>query len=118
MHREYIERIVSEVRSGATNGVYFEKEVYSLFANPLAERFRSGVWVNIGEPIDVRARLAAAYAIDADLINNRALGGKGLPGKGIINANQLNEVREGEVTVAVEVIWRDLRPRPIYAESR
>src|SRR4029078_10393964 len=25
------------------------------------------------------------YAIDADLINNRALGGKGLPGKGIIN---------------------------------
>jgi peptide/nickel transport system substrate-binding protein len=35
---------------------------------------------------DVRARLAAAYALDADLINNRALGGKGLPGKGIINA--------------------------------
>lgn len=34
-----IERLVDEVRSGATNGLYFEKEVYSLFANPLAERF-------------------------------------------------------------------------------
>jgi nicotinamidase/pyrazinamidase len=34
-----IERLVGEVRSGATNGLYFEKEVYSLFANPLAERF-------------------------------------------------------------------------------
>jgi nicotinamidase/pyrazinamidase len=33
------EPIVAEVRSGATQGVYFEKEVYSLFANPLAERF-------------------------------------------------------------------------------
>jgi nicotinamidase/pyrazinamidase len=31
--------IVDEVVRGATHGVYFEKEVYSLFANPLAERF-------------------------------------------------------------------------------
>jgi nicotinamidase/pyrazinamidase len=31
--------IVGEVVRGETHGVYFEKEVYSLFANPLAERF-------------------------------------------------------------------------------
>ena len=31
--------IVDEVVRGETQGVYFEKEVYSLFANPLAERF-------------------------------------------------------------------------------
>jgi nicotinamidase/pyrazinamidase len=31
--------ILAEVARGATQGVYFEKEVYSLFANPLAERF-------------------------------------------------------------------------------
>jgi len=31
--------ILAEVTRGATQGVYFEKEVYSLFANPLAERF-------------------------------------------------------------------------------
>ncbi len=31
--------LVEELVSGRTQGVYFEKEVYSLFANPLAERF-------------------------------------------------------------------------------
>jgi nicotinamidase/pyrazinamidase len=34
-----IDSIVREIHGGETNGVYFEKEVYSLFANPLAERF-------------------------------------------------------------------------------
>jgi nicotinamidase/pyrazinamidase len=31
--------VVDEVLAGQTEGVYFEKEVYSMFANPLAERF-------------------------------------------------------------------------------
>ncbi|WP_235879699.1 cysteine hydrolase family protein [Polyangium aurulentum] len=31
--------VVDEVLRGQTEGVYFEKEVYSMFANPLAERF-------------------------------------------------------------------------------
>ncbi len=31
--------VLAEVARGATQGVYFEKEVYSLFANPLAEGF-------------------------------------------------------------------------------
>lgn len=34
-----VESIVGEVLSGDTRGVYFEKEVYSMFANPLAEQF-------------------------------------------------------------------------------
>jgi nicotinamidase/pyrazinamidase len=34
-----VDPVVAEVARGATQGVYFEKEVYSLFANPLAERF-------------------------------------------------------------------------------
>jgi nicotinamidase/pyrazinamidase len=34
-----IDPIVRELSQGAMHGVYFEKEVYSLFANPLAERF-------------------------------------------------------------------------------
>jgi nicotinamidase/pyrazinamidase len=34
-----VQSIVDELVRGATQGVYFEKEVYSLFANPLAERF-------------------------------------------------------------------------------
>ena len=35
----WLEELAREVLSGATQGVYFEKEVYSLFANPLAEAF-------------------------------------------------------------------------------
>lgn len=34
---------------------------------------------------DKRVRQAVAYSIDANVINQRALGGKGLPGKGIVN---------------------------------
>lgn len=34
-----VEHIVEELLRGETQGVYFEKEVYSMFANPLAERF-------------------------------------------------------------------------------
>ncbi len=34
-----IESIVEEVLRGDTRGVYFEKEVYSMFANPMAEQF-------------------------------------------------------------------------------
>lgn len=34
-----LESILEEVVRGDTQGVYFEKEVYSMFANPLAERF-------------------------------------------------------------------------------
>jgi nicotinamidase/pyrazinamidase len=39
VHHAPIEPIVDELSRGDTQGVYFEKEVYSLFANPLAERF-------------------------------------------------------------------------------
>jgi nicotinamidase/pyrazinamidase len=34
-----LEEPVRELKEGLTQGVYFEKEVYSFFANPLAERF-------------------------------------------------------------------------------
>ncbi len=34
-----LDALVAEVACGETQGVYFEKEVYSLFANPLAEGF-------------------------------------------------------------------------------
>ena len=44
------ESVVREVVSGATQGVYFEKEVYSLFANPLAERFLRALFATFPEP--------------------------------------------------------------------
>jgi hypothetical protein len=38
--------------------------------------------------------------------------------KNILNRNQLNEVREAETTLAVEMIWRDLRTGEILTRPR
>jgi hypothetical protein len=38
--------------------------------------------------------------------------------KNIINRNQLNEVREAETVLAVEVVWRDLRTGEILSKPR
>jgi nicotinamidase/pyrazinamidase len=43
-----LESILDEVVRGATQGVYFEKEVYSLFANPLAEGFLADLAARAG----------------------------------------------------------------------
>ncbi len=45
-----LDSVVREVASGVTQGVYFEKEVYSLFANPLAERFLKALFATFPEP--------------------------------------------------------------------
>lgn len=44
------DHVVHELATGATQGAYFEKEVYSLFANPLAERFVAGLVARAGVP--------------------------------------------------------------------
>jgi nicotinamidase/pyrazinamidase len=46
-----IDPIVQELVTGALGGVYFEKEVYSLFANPLAERFLRSLEAAAGKPV-------------------------------------------------------------------
>jgi hypothetical protein len=38
--------------------------------------------------------------------------------KNIVNRNQLNEIREAETTLAVEVVWRDLRTGEILTRPR
>lgn len=38
--------------------------------------------------------------------------------KGIINRNQLNEVREAETYLAVDVVWKDLRTGEILSQPR
>jgi nicotinamidase/pyrazinamidase len=58
--------VVKELASGATNGVYFEKEVYSLFANPLAERFlRAFVGEVRGSPEMIVYGVATDYCVKA-----------------------------------------------------
>jgi nicotinamidase/pyrazinamidase len=61
-----IDSIVDEVVSGETQGVYFEKEVYSLFANPLAERFVEKLLaVGGGKPEFVVYGVATDYCVKA-----------------------------------------------------
>jgi nicotinamidase/pyrazinamidase len=60
-----IESIVGEMLSGATQGAYFEKEVYSLFANPLAERFLAGLMPTLGAPELVVYGVATDYCVKA-----------------------------------------------------
>lgn len=49
----------------------------------------------------VSCRENADTELDGKIINWR---------KSVININQLNEIREGEIGIAVELTWRDLRP--------
>lgn len=46
----WLDGILREIKSGQTQGVYFEKEVYSLFANELAERFLAEMVKLCGAP--------------------------------------------------------------------
>jgi len=36
----------------------------------------------------------------------------------VINRNQLNEIREGQTTLAVEIVWRDLRTGEVLSQPR
>jgi nicotinamidase/pyrazinamidase len=61
-----ISSIVAELVQGATHGVYFEKEVYSLFANPLAERFVKELLEHAGaSPEFVVYGVATDYCVKA-----------------------------------------------------
>jgi nicotinamidase/pyrazinamidase len=67
--------IVQEVVSGATQGVYFEKEVYSLFANPLAERFLKALFATFPEPPELFVYgVATDYCVKAAALGLRARG--------------------------------------------
>ncbi|MDI1451469.1 isochorismatase family protein [Polyangium sp. 6x1] len=58
--------IVDEVIRGATQGVYFEKEVYSLFVNPLADPFVKALSAQFGEPLSfVVFGVATDYCVKA-----------------------------------------------------
>ncbi|MDI1478798.1 isochorismatase family protein [Polyangium sp. y55x31] len=58
--------IVDEVIRGETQGVYFEKEVYSLFVNPLADPFVKALAAQFGEPLSfVVFGVATDYCVRA-----------------------------------------------------
>jgi nicotinamidase/pyrazinamidase len=70
-----IDGLVGEVARGATQGVYFEKEVYSLFANPLAERFLQALFATFPEPPELFVYgVATDYCVKAAALGLRARG--------------------------------------------
>ena len=70
---------VAELVGGATHAVYFEKEVYSLFANPLAERFLARLVDELGArgggaPEFVVYGVATDYCVKAAALGLRERG--------------------------------------------
>jgi len=61
-----IEPWVAELASGTTNAVYFEKEVYSLFANPLAERFLRALAADLAQRDDGKPPAFVVYGVATD----------------------------------------------------
>jgi nicotinamidase/pyrazinamidase len=67
--------VVGEIVRGDTQGVYFEKEVYSLFANPLAERFLAALAAQAGgAPELVVYGVATDYCVKAAALGLRERG--------------------------------------------
>ena len=61
-----LDDLLAEVVRGDTQGVYFEKEVYSLFANPLAEGFLAAFTRAAGGPVEyVVYGVATDYCVRA-----------------------------------------------------
>jgi hypothetical protein len=55
---------------------------------------------------------------DCDRADTELLGNVASISKNIVNRNQQNQVREGEVVVQVDVVWRDLRDGTILSNPR
>ena len=70
-----LDSVVREVASGVTQGVYFEKEVYSLFANPLAEPFLKALFAARPEPPELFVYgVATDYCVKEAALGLRARG--------------------------------------------
>ena len=70
-----VDSVVREVASGVTQGVYFEKEVYSLFANPLAEPFLKALFATFPEPPELFVYgVATDYCVKEAALGLRARG--------------------------------------------
>ncbi|MBK8940847.1 MAG: isochorismatase family protein [Polyangiaceae bacterium] len=69
------EDLSAELASGAANGLYFEKEVYSLFVNPNAEAILAALAARAGGPLDVIVfGVATDYCVKAAALGLRARG--------------------------------------------
>jgi len=104
--------IARELRSGATQGVYFEKEVYSLFANPLAEGFVKALLAG-DSPEFIVYGVAADYCVKAAAIGLAQRGYKtavltdaiaGITAKGTASAIKEMKAAGVRITQASELL--------------
>lgn len=74
--------------------------------------FRPGLEFRLTQAVirEIEAKTTFKVVSNANNADTELLGKIANRTKGIITSNQLGEIREGETTVAIELVWRDLRP--------
>ncbi len=82
--------------------------------------FRQGIEFDLTREVVRQIQLKTPYRVvscwqDAD---TELSGNITLANKTILNRNQLNEIREAETTLAVELIWRDLKTGEILSRPK
>jgi hypothetical protein len=94
------------------------KSVYvPIFANIT---FRRGLEFDLTQAVIREIQLKTPFKV----VSNRECADTELTGKIInlnklmLNRNQLNEVREAETTLTVEIVWRDLRTGEVLSQPR
>jgi hypothetical protein len=79
-----------------------------------------GIEVDITEAVVREIGRTTAFKVtsDCDRADTELLGNVVSIGKNILNLNQLNFLREGELVVTVDVVWRDLRTGELLSNPR
>jgi nicotinamidase/pyrazinamidase len=90
-------RLAAELMSGATQALYFEKEVYSLFANPLAETVVEVVDAALEQPRFVVFGVATDYCVKAAVLGLRQRGFRV-----VLLTDAIAGITEDGVTAALE----------------
>lgn len=76
-----------------------------------------GLEVQVSESVRKHIEMLTPMKViqDRERADSELLGAIVLTPKNIINRNQLNEVREGEMVIQVELVWRDLKSGEILS---
>ncbi len=82
--------------------------------------FRRGLEFDLTREVVKQIEQKTPYKVvgEGESADTELVGTITLAGKNIINRNQLNEVREAETNLAVELVWRDLRSGEILSRPR
>jgi nicotinamidase/pyrazinamidase len=74
VHEQDARALASELAAGTTQALYFEKEVYSFFANPIAEPLIAALMKPLEEPRFIVYGVATDYCVKAAALGLRERG--------------------------------------------